>query len=96
MRMLLKASMDTEKANDVIRSGKMPEMVQEVMEQLKPEAAYFTLDGGVRTAYIVFDMQDSSQMPPTAEAFFLGMNARLDMTPIMNSEDLQKGLAGLR
>lgn len=96
MRMLLKASMDTEKANEAIRSGKMPQLIQEMMEQLKPEAAYFTVAGGVRTAYVVFDMQDSSQMPATGERFFLDMNAALDVTPVMNAEDLRKGLSELR
>ena len=96
MRMLLKASMDTEKANEAIRSGKMAAMIEETLENLKPEAAYFTIDEGVRTAFLVFDMQDSSQMPPTGETFFLQMNARLDLTPVMNVEDLKKGLSGLR
>lgn len=96
MRMLLKASMDTEKTNEAIRSGKMPQLIQEMMEQLKPEAAYFTVEGGVRTAYVVFDMQDSSQMPATGERFFLDMNAALDFTPVMNAEDLRKGLSEIR
>ncbi|KUN24048.1 hypothetical protein AQJ23_20865 [Streptomyces antibioticus] len=96
MRVLLKASMNTEKANDLIRTGKLPQLMQEAMENLKPEAAYFTLDHGVRTCYLVFDMQDSSQMPPTAEPFFMDLDAELDMTPVMNAEDLQKGLSQLR
>ncbi|MEU6373432.1 hypothetical protein [Streptomyces sp. NPDC046909] len=96
MRVLLKASLNTEKANDLIRSGKLPQLMQEALENIKPEAAYFTLDHGVRTCYLVFDMQDSSQMPPTGEPFFMDLDAELDMTPVMNAEDLQKGLSALR
>ncbi|AZP19321.1 hypothetical protein EJC51_26565 [Streptomyces aquilus] len=96
MRVLLKASLNTEKANDLIRSGKLPQLMQETMEHLKPEAAYFTLDHGVRTCYLVFDMQDSSQMPPTGEPFFMDLDAELELTPVMNAEDLQKGLSQLR
>ena len=96
MRFLLKASLNTEKANDLIRSGKLPQLMQEAMESIKPEAAYFTLDHGVRTCYLVFDMQDSSQMPPIGERFFMDLDAELDMTPVMNAEDLQKGLSQLR
>jgi len=96
MRVLLKASLNTEKANDLIRSGKMPQLMQEVMENIKPEAAYFTVAHGVRTCYLVFDMQDSSQMPPLGEPFFMDLDAELDMTPVMNAEDLQKGLSQLR
>ncbi|MES5819549.1 hypothetical protein [Streptomyces sp. RG80] len=96
MRVLLKASLNTEKANELIRSGKLPQLMQETLENIKPEAAYFTLDHGVRTCYLVFDLQDSSQMPPIGEPFFMDLDAELDMTPVMNAEDLQKGLSALR
>ncbi|MGY6024189.1 hypothetical protein [Streptomyces spinosirectus] len=96
MRVLLKASMNTEKANEVIRSGKMPQLMQEALGNIKPEASYFTVDHGVRTAYLVLDMQDSSQMPAIGEPFFMDLGAEIDMTPVMNAEDLQKGLSQLR
>ncbi|SHI12004.1 DUF3303 family protein [Streptomyces sp. 3214.6] len=93
MRMLLKASFDTEKANDAIRNGTLTKLIQESMEQIKPEAAYFTADHGKRTAYVVFDMQDSSQMPVLSEPFFLNLDAEITYTPVMNMEDVQKGLS---
>ncbi|MFE9771381.1 hypothetical protein ACFYOV_06850 [Streptomyces sp. NPDC005931] len=95
MRVLLKASMDTEKANRVIQEGGMPKLIQETVEQLKPEAAYFTSEHGKRTAYLVFDMQDSSQMPVISEPFFMQLGAEITYTPVMNLEDVQKGLSQL-
>jgi hypothetical protein len=93
MRVLLKASFDTEKANEAIRNGTLTKLIQESMEQIKPEAAYFTADHGKRTAYVVFDMQDSSQMPVLSEPFFLNLDAEISYTPVMNMEDVQKGLS---
>ncbi|MFE8989419.1 hypothetical protein ACFYMI_16595 [Streptomyces collinus] len=93
MRVLLKASMDTEKANEAIRNGTLGKLLQESMEQIKPEAAYFTSDHGKRTAYLVFDMQDSWQMPVISEPFFLQLGAEITYTPVMNMEDVQKGLS---
>ncbi|MET7650509.1 MULTISPECIES: hypothetical protein [unclassified Streptomyces] len=95
MRMMLKASMDTEKANEAIRAGTLGKLIEESMEQMKPEAAYFTSDHGKRTAYLVFDMQDSSQMPVLSEPFFLNLGAEITYTPVMNREDVQKGLSQL-
>ncbi|MFI6804214.1 hypothetical protein ACIBO6_04230 [Streptomyces luteogriseus] len=95
MRVLLKASMDTEKANEAIRNGTLSKLIQESMEQIKPEAAYFTTDHGKRTAYVVFDMQDSWQMPVISEPFFLQLGAEISYTPVMNMEDVQKGLSQL-
>lgn len=95
MRVLLKASMDTEKANEAIRNGTLGKLIQASVEQIKPEAAYFTAENGQRTAFLVFDMQDSSQMPVISEPFFLQLGAKVSYTPIMNLEDVQKGLSQL-
>ncbi|MFD7769455.1 hypothetical protein [Streptomyces sp. NPDC059787] len=95
MRVLLKATMDTEKTNELIRSGKMTEVMKEALDRLQPEAAYFGPVGGQRTALLVFDLADSSEMPPLNEPFFTEMNARVEMTPIMNAEDMRKGLSAM-
>jgi hypothetical protein len=96
MRVLLKATLDTEKANEAIRSGKLPELISRTLDQVKPEAAYFGPLGGRRTALMVFDMQDSSELPPTGEPFFTELNAEVEVSPIMNADDLRKGLSQLR
>ncbi|MGW2046580.1 hypothetical protein ACWCPF_15540 [Streptomyces sp. NPDC001858] len=95
MRVMLKASMDTEKANEAIRNGTLGKLIQESMEQIKPEAAYFTTDHGRRTAYVFFDMTDSWEMPALSEPFFLNLGAEITYTPVMDMEDVQKGLAQL-
>ncbi|GAA3966973.1 hypothetical protein GCM10022384_18110 [Streptomyces marokkonensis] len=95
MRVLLRATLDTEKANEAIRSGKLPELINRTLDHLEPEAAYFGPLGGRRTALMVFDMQDSSELPPTGEPFFTQLNAEVEISPIMNAEDLRKGLSRL-
>jgi hypothetical protein len=95
MRVLLRATFDTEKSNEAIRNGTMAKVIQESLEQIKPEAAYFTAQDGDRACFLVFDMEDSSRMPVFAEPFFLNFDAKIDYTPIMNVEDLQKGLSQL-
>lgn len=95
MRVLFRAQLDTERSNEAIRNGTLAKLIQSSMEQVKPEAAYFTADHGHRTCFLVFDMQDSSQMPAIAEPFFLELGADVSYTPVMNPEDLQKGLSAL-
>jgi hypothetical protein len=92
MRMLLKVQMDTEASNKMAADGSMQKVMQAMFDQLKPEAAYFSPDDGHRSAYIVFDMQDPSQMPVIAEPLFQGLHAKVSFAPVMNLEDLQKGL----
>ena len=95
MRVLLKVSMNTEKANEAIGNGTLPKLIEATLEQIRPEAAYFTAEDGERTAYLVFDMQDSSQMPVISEPFFMNLGAKVSYTPVMNYEDVQKGLSQL-
>ena len=95
MRVLLKVSMDTEKANEAISHGTLSKLIEASMEQIKPEAAYFTAENGQRTAYMVFDMQDSSLMPVISEPFFMNLGAKSTSTPLLTYEDVQRGLSQL-
>ncbi|MEV6753909.1 hypothetical protein [Streptomyces sp. NPDC051214] len=96
MRVMLRARLDTQISNEAIKNGTLPKLMQSVTEQLKPEAAYFGPSEGGRAATFVFDMQDSSQMPSIAEPFFLELGAEVEIYPVMNAEDLRKGLASLQ
>jgi hypothetical protein len=95
MRMLLKAQMATDAGNTAIQKGTMGGTWEKVLGALKPEAAYFTVDGGKRTAFIVFDLKDVSDMPVAAESLFIELGASIDLTPAMTPDDLRKGLAKL-
>ncbi len=95
MRMMLKAQMDTAAASKAIQEGRMPKVMQSLMEQLEPEAAYFGPDGGQRTAFIIFQMDDPSQLPAISEPLFSEFNARVDIFPVMDRDDLEKGLSAL-
>ena len=95
MRMLLKASVPTEGFNEVIKSGAMGNTIESILAEQKPEAAYFTVDNGMRTAFIFLDVEDSSQLPAIVEPWFLAFNAQVEVTPVMNGEDLEKAGPGI-
>ena len=93
MRMMLKVTIPVDAGNNAIKDGTLPRIMQSTTERLKPEAAYFFAEDGKRTALFVFNMQDVSQIPSIVEPVFMGMNASLTMVPVMNADELQKGLA---
>ncbi|MFF4173774.1 hypothetical protein [Streptomyces sp. NPDC001744] len=95
MRMLLKVQMDTAVSNEAVERGALQETMESVLRELRPEAAYFTPEDGCRTAYLFFDMADPSQIPRISEPLFRKLGARLHYSPVMNREDLAKGLAAL-
>lgn len=90
MRVFMKVNMSTEEANKLVRKGKLEETIQGILEEQKPEAAYFTADRGMRTAFLFFNMQESSEIPKLAEPWFLALGACIDMRPAMAPEDLAK------
>ena len=62
------------------------------MARLKAEAAYFVAEDGVRTAMIFFDLRDSSDTPSIVEPLFMGIDAEVELLPVMNAADLREGL----
>jgi hypothetical protein len=95
MRMLMTVQMDTEATNHSIQDGTMAKQMESTLSQIHPEAAYFTAHEGYRTAYIVFDLEDTAQIPQIAEPLFAGMNAKIELSPAMNADDLKTGLGRL-
>ncbi len=90
--MLLKYQFDTETASRAIADGSMGAINEQMFAQLQPEAAYFAIEDGVRTGYVVFDLDDPSTIPVIAEPLFSGVKSKITLTPVMNTEDLLKGL----
>jgi hypothetical protein len=93
MRMLMKVQMPTGSGNDAIKDGSLPRIMGATLEALKAEAAYFTTEDGMRTALIFFEMSDSSEIPPAAEPLFIGMGAKITLSPVMNAQEMQAGVA---
>ncbi len=93
MRMMLTASIPHEPFNTLVREHKAGQVLSQILDELKPEAVYFTEQHGTRCAVLIVDVADASRMPSFAEPFFLQFNADCRFRIVMTPEDL--GKAGL-
>ncbi|HXW43982.1 MAG TPA: DUF3303 family protein [Streptosporangiaceae bacterium] len=95
MRTIARITIPVEAGNRAVSDGTIGKLMMNAAEQWRPEAMYFTAFEGRRSAYMVFDMQDSADLPAFAEPFFNELDAEVELAPVMNSEDLQRGLSQL-
>ena len=90
MRLMMKVSLPVETANDMAMDGMLGKKIKEILDEQKPEAAYFTTEDGLRTGLLFINVKDSSEIPKFAEPWFLSFNAFVDFKPVMAPADLQK------
>ncbi len=93
VRILVTFSMNPEKGDQLIKEGRIGETMSSILDELQPEAAYFTDVDGTRGGFLVVDMQDASQIPAITEPLFLQLGATVHMQPVMTPEDM-RGSAG--
>ena len=93
MRMLLQVKFPHESFNAAVKNGTIGKTMQSIMNEIKPEAVYFTEYGGQRSAIMIVDLPDPSSVPKIAEPWFLSFNADVEFHIVMSPEDL--GRAGL-
>jgi len=93
MRMMVRFSVPIEKGNKAFKDGSLRQTVETLMKKIKPEAAYFSSLDGTRTGMLFFDMDEPSQLVEVAEPLFLNLDAAVEFIPVMNMDDLQKGMA---
>ena len=93
MRVMARISIPVESGNKAIKDGTLGAVMLRAAERWKPEGMYFTTFDGRRTAYMVFELPEESGIPPFAEPFFMELKADVELAPVMNGDDLRKGLS---
>jgi hypothetical protein len=93
MKMIVHAKIPHEPFNTMVRNGTVGKTLNQILEEMKPEAVYFTNYDGRRGAIMIVDVADPSRVPAVAEPWFLVFNADVEFHVVMNPDDLRR--AGL-
>ena len=86
----MKVKIPNETGNIRIRDPRFGMKMQEILADVKAEAAYFTTIDGCRGGYALVNLNDASEIPGTAEPFFSWLGAEVEFLPVMTIEDLGK------
>lgn len=90
MRFLAKVSFPHEPFSTYVKDGSIDGKMMGILDELKPEAAYFTEMNGKRTGIFIVHMDEASQIPMIAEPFFITFGADFEWHPTMLPEDFAK------
>ena len=95
MKFLVRATMPVAAGNAFIKRADWQTKMDQIMGDLKPEAAYFTLDRGQRTLYLLVNVEHSHQLPAMAEPLWHTFQADVDFIPTMTQEDFGAAMPGI-
>jgi hypothetical protein len=93
MKFIVEASFPLEPFNSYVRTGVAGQKIGQVLDSIKPEAAYFTDNGVGRGALLIVDLPDMSHVPHVTEPLMLTFDAAVHYRIAISPADLQS--AGL-
>jgi len=94
MRFLVKVSIPTPAGNVRVLDGSLGQTIESILNEMSPEAAYFSEEDGARTGYIFCNIEKESDIPAIAEPWFLAFGARVELRPAMTVGDLRRASTG--
>ena len=88
MRMLLKIKFPPESGSRAVRDGSMGKAFNALQEKLKPEAAYFSMEDGMRCAYLFYDAKTLPDFVRIHEPLIQATGALVYDAPALTWEDI--------
>jgi hypothetical protein len=95
-RFLMRASIPVDAGNDLIRDPDFGAKMQSVLAELRPENAYFCIENGQRTIYLVVTTEESSELPRLAEPLWLWLACDVEFIPAMGQEDFARAATHIK
>jgi hypothetical protein len=88
MRFMLTFRIPMDEGNAGIKDGSLGQTLESIVDELKPETAYFGPIEGARGGYLVVNFDDPSEIPVVAEPLFLGLGATIQISPVATPDEL--------
>jgi hypothetical protein len=94
MRMMLKIKFPPDSGSRAVQDGSMVKAFQMLKQQLNPEAAYFSMEDGMRCAYIFYNAEDLPEFVKIHEPLIQATGALVYDAPALTWEDMAQAIEG--
>ena len=81
--------------NALVHNPNIGKIIEDIMSDLKPEAAYFCLDDGQRTMYLDVEVDDVTKLPGMCEPLWLALKADIKWIPALRQEEFANARPGV-
>jgi hypothetical protein len=95
MRFLLYVQILTEAGNSIVQDPNFLQKIEDYINDVKAEAAYFGPSNGNRTMFFIVNMDTPDKIPIILEPLFQEFKAKVEVHPIMILDDLKKAFSKL-
>jgi hypothetical protein len=96
MRVLVRAKIPIDAGNKMVQDPNFLKNLEQYMNKVKPEAAYFMPIDGDRAMAFIININNDYEMPSIVEPLFQEMGAKVEVVPVVNFDDLKKGISQMR
>ncbi len=90
MRMLIHVKIPNKEFNAYVRDGSIGKKIKNILDDIGPDAVYFTEYCGRRGLIFIADIAGPSDVPKIAEPWFLTFDAEVEFHIVMTPADLEK------
>lgn len=94
MRMMVQVLLPHDRFNAAVKDGTIGSKIGRILEDIKPDAVYFSEQNGKRSATLIVDVADGTRVPAIAEPWFLTFNADVQFHVLMSPEELGRSSLG--
>ena len=95
MRFLIRTRIPTEPGNKMMQDPDFLKKLEDYMNKVKPEASYFMPIEGQRSCAFIVNAERNEKLPAMVEPLWQWMGANVDVIPVMNFDDLKRGLQNI-
>jgi hypothetical protein len=96
MRVLVRAMVSATAGNKMVKDPNFMKNLEDYIHKFNCEAAYFFPLNGERTMVFVLDLPSQDMIPAVAEPLFQNYEAKVEVHPAMNLDDLKKGISNMQ